>query len=779
MSPAALLALPLQLAAVAAPPVHHGLRGQLDVRAPRLERTIEVDGRLDEPVWREAAILTGFSLYQPVDGRPAPDSTEVLVWYSADAMHFGVRAFEPHGAVRATLADRDRVSTDDYVELHLDTFDERRRALVFIVNPLGVQADGTKSEGGGFIPGANVAPGQNDLSADFQWRSKGRVTDWGYEVELRIPFSSIRYALGSPQRWGLQVVRRVQHSGYEQTWTPAKRGSASFIAQAGHLVGLSGMRHGQVVELNPELTNTTAGSASASDPGWRYANDANLGGNVRWGMGSDFVLNGTIRPDFSQVEADATQIATDQRFALFYPERRPFFVEGSDQFNVPNTLVYTRRIVRPEAAAKFTGKIGRNDVALLSAADDRATTADGSRPLVGIVRLRRDLGTQSTAGVLYSGRTSGARDNHVAGADARLVFGGLYYAQLQAVGSVTSQDGVRRVAPMWEAAVDRTGRNFGFHYALLGIAPDFQTDNGFVPRTGFVQPSVNNRFTAFGRPGGFLERYNVFLQTSALWRYEDFFDGRGRLEHRLSASNQLTFRRGWSATVTPALGSFAFDPANYGGLWLAGADGAAPTAFVPAPRTGTTLGTFAIATPQFRRFAASAGTTVGNDVDFLETSRVRRHDWNASLDLRPSERLRVGATFVASSFTRRRDGARIQSLRIPRVRAEYQVARPVLVRVVSQYESTRRAPLRDPRTGGALLVAGATPGSFAPSPERRGNALRTDWLFAYRPTPGTVVFAGYGNTLTEPGALAFQDLRRVNDALFVKLSYLFRMRSGA
>src|SRR5205823_6942980 len=131
--------------------------------------------------------------YQPADGRRAPDSTEVLVWYSLRAIHFGVRAFEPHGAVRATLADRDRVSTDDNVEIHLDTFAERRRALVFIVNPLGVQADGTKSEAGGIIPGSNVMPGQNDLSADFLWESRGHVTDDGYALEVRIPFRSLRY----------------------------------------------------------------------------------------------------------------------------------------------------------------------------------------------------------------------------------------------------------------------------------------------------------------------------------------------------------------------------------------------------------------------------------------------------------------------------------------------------------------------------------------------------------------------------------------------------------
>src|SRR5687767_9490156 len=240
MSLPALLATAFQLGVTTpSPPVYNGREGQLSVRAERVERASEsaiaVDGRLDEPVWSRAAVLTGFSLYQPVDQRPAPDSTEVLVWYSADAIHFGIRAFEPHGSVRATLAERDRVGSDDNVEIHLDTFDERRRALVFVVNPLGVQADGTKSEGGGFIPGSNVAPGQNDLSADFLWQSKGRVTDWGYEVELRVPFASLRYPVGGTQRWGLQVVRKVQHSGYEETWTPARRASASFIAQSGHL----------------------------------------------------------------------------------------------------------------------------------------------------------------------------------------------------------------------------------------------------------------------------------------------------------------------------------------------------------------------------------------------------------------------------------------------------------------------------------------------------------------------------------------------------------------
>ena len=260
------LLLALQVAPGGPQPVYHARQGQTEVSVPRVEATTVVDGVLDEPVWSRAALLTGFSVYQPVDQRPSPDSTDVLVWYSRDAIHFGVRAFEPHGAVRATLADRDKVTSDDNVEILLDTYDERNRAMVFAVNALGVQADGNKSEGGGFIPGSNVMPGQNDLSADYTWESKGRITDQGYEVEIRIPFSSLRYPTAAVQDWGIQIQRNVQHSGYQITWTETRKAAASFIDQEGTLVGLTGMHHGQVVQLNPELTTTISGAPEPPPP---------------------------------------------------------------------------------------------------------------------------------------------------------------------------------------------------------------------------------------------------------------------------------------------------------------------------------------------------------------------------------------------------------------------------------------------------------------------------------------------------------------------------------
>jgi hypothetical protein len=765
--------LPILLAfqLAAEPRVYNARTGETSVRAPRIDTTITIDGTLNAPVWRRAAVLTGFSEYAPADQRPAPDSTRVLVWYSRTAIYFGIRAYESHGVVRATLADRDFISADDNIELHLDTFHEGRKAFVFAVNPLGVQADGIKSEIGGFIPGSNIAPGQIDLTSDFLWDSKGHLTDYGYEVEIRIPFSSIRYPDAREHAWGFQIDRHTQHNGYEETWTPVQKASASFIAQEGTIAGITNIDHGQVLDINPELTDAIAGNPPAAGPGWSYNSALQLGGNVRWGIGSNFVLNGTVRPDFSQVEADATQIATDTRFALFYPEKRPFFVEGNELFNVPNTLVYTRRISQPDGAVKLTGKLGDNDIAVLSAIDASSSTPNGGSPLVDIIRLQRDIAPQSTAGLLYADRIGGGRDNTVGGGDMHLTFDKLYYAQFQAVMSSTTQSGSTAAGPMWEAVVDRTGRAFGFHYNILGVHPNFQDDNGFVSRTGVIQPGIANRYTWYGAPGAWIEKFNAFFRQQGTWNYDDFFAGRNVLEQNYSLQTSTTFRGGWSLNISPSLGSYAFDSSAYTGLRRTSAAGDT-TAFVPGGRRVNTLVNISLATPQFPRWAASVGTTVGNDIDFFETSLVHRQDYSAELDLRPSDRLRVSATWLSSIFTRMSDGARNYSTRIPRLKIEYQITRPLFVRVVSQYTASDQLPLVDPATGRVLVVSEGS--GFVPSARATTNLLRTDFLISYRPNPGTVVFVGYGSSLEENDPLRFNGLQRTSDGFFVKLSYLLR-----
>src|ERR1700716_269029 len=195
----------LLAAALIAPAVYSGRDNQLHVRIPRIVADVTIDGELNEAVWQQATRLTGFSQFSPQDGVPAADSTEVLLWYSPTALYVGIRAFEAPGPVHASLADRDKIAADDNVQILLGTFHDQRQAYVFAVNPLGVQMDGTISEQGQNLTGGwtptlsgRVAP---DLSQDFVFASKGRLTDYGYEVEIRIPFKSLKYQSADVQSW--------------------------------------------------------------------------------------------------------------------------------------------------------------------------------------------------------------------------------------------------------------------------------------------------------------------------------------------------------------------------------------------------------------------------------------------------------------------------------------------------------------------------------------------------------------------------------------------------
>src|SRR3989440_4443383 len=419
---------------------YSGRDHELDVPIPRLEAEVVIDGDLADPVWARAARLTGFSQYAPNDGVPAADSTQVLVWYSETAIYFGIRAFELHGRPTMTLANRDQIFDDDNVQLLLGTFNDGKRASMFAVNPVGVQGDGSLIEGtnitaSGFIGGAVVGREQPDLSPDFVFQSRGRVTEWGYEVEVRIPFKSLRYQPRQPQDWRLNIVRQVKHSGVEDSWFPARRANATFVGQAGNLVGLSGMHRGLVVDLNPEATGKASGAPTLTR-GYRYdVGDPQVGGNVRWGVSDNLTLNGTIKPDFSQVESDAGQLAFDPRQALFFSEKRPFFLEGSELFQVPQNLIYTRRIVQPVAAVKLTGNASGTDIGFLSAVDQKFASASGDdNPIFNVVRAQRSLGHGSRIGMVYTDRIEGRNYNRAAERASRLVVKDVYGLNLQLAG---------------------------------------------------------------------------------------------------------------------------------------------------------------------------------------------------------------------------------------------------------------------------------------------------------------------------------------------------------
>ncbi|HSR16332.1 MAG TPA: DUF5916 domain-containing protein, partial [Gemmatimonadales bacterium] len=519
-------------------PQYNGRAGQLRVVIPRIEARAVPDGWLDEAVWAQAAVLTGFSQYQPVDGRPAEEPTEVRVWYAPDAIWFGIRARELHGdVIRATRANRDNIGSEDHVQVLLDTNNDRRLAFLFGANALGVQQDGTRSDqfgggAGGFSATGggtrdiNPMEGNVDLNPDYVFQSGGRLVPGGYEVEIRIPFKSLRYQDVDPQTWGINVLRRVQHSGYQDSWTPAVRASASFLAQSGTLEGLRDLRRGLVLEVTPTLTARLDG-APGSQPGeWDYDGVGEASADVRWGLRQNLTLNGTWNPDFSQVEADVGQVLLNERFALFYPEKRPFFLDGLELFDTPNQLIYTRRIEQPRGGAKLGGKIGRANVSAMVAADDKLTSWSGDHtPLFGIARVRRDLGTSSTIGGVLTAREDGSDYSRLAGADLRLYHSKLYYVELQAVQSWSDSAGRTSSGPLFEAVWDRTGRTWGFHYSAKAIAPDFRAAAGFVNRTGTAELTAFNRLSFYGSEDALVQTWGAFIGLNRMFDYDAIGDG--------------------------------------------------------------------------------------------------------------------------------------------------------------------------------------------------------------------------------------------------------------
>jgi hypothetical protein len=762
-------------------PAYDGRANRTHVDVPRIDASANIDGNLDDAVWRRAARLTGFSQYQPVDGRPADEPTEVLVWYSPDAIYFGIKAREIHGnVVRATHANRDNIDSEDQIQILLDTDNSRQIAFLFGVNPYGVQQDGTRSAqfaggaggpqatGGGF---RNVNPleGSVDLNPDYFFESKGRLVEGGYEVEVRIPFKSLRYQDAKVQSWGIHILRRIQHSGFQDTWAPAVRANANFLAQSGSLDGLHDLQRGLVLEATPTLTAHADRSPTLGN-GRDYQQKGELGGDVRWGIRQNLSLNATINPDFSQVEADVGQVLLNERFALFYPEKRPFFLDGLELFDTPNQLIYTRRIVAPLGGLKLTGKLAGTNIASMVVGDDRQYSWEGNHsPLFGVSRLRYDYGSSNTLGAVLTTREDGTNYSRVAAGDFRFYHSKLYWAQFQAAESWTDSLGNHRTGAVYQADWDRTGRAWGFHYTLRSLDPGFNAAAGFVNRTGILEGSAFNRTSFYGAPGALVQTYGAFYALDRIWN--NAAGGHGLAESSESILPSATLRGGWQLSGALGHGYFAFDPSLYTGLTVQRSVGTVidTAAFlVPGPEKNEWNGSFRATTPTYRLFTGTAGITEGQVPIFREAAPGSSSRVDATLDIRPTTAIRSSLQFSRLTIARKSDGSRFSSETIPRIKVEYQVSPPIFLRLVGQYTARSRAPLQD-RDGNPILVNGVIDtGSTV-------NEFSTDWLFSYRPVPGTLVYLGYGSTLNEPREFRFQDFQRTRDGFFGKISYLFRL----
>ncbi len=735
---------------------------------------------MDEDVWNRAAVLHGFTQFEPVEGVAASQATEVRILMTAEDIYIGIRAEDdsPEG-IRATLSERDDVArSDDNVRLVLDTFNDKRRAYVFTVNPLGVQQDGVWQEGGGGRRGGFRDP--IDYNPDFLWESDGSLTSWGYGIEIRIPIKTLRFPDVETQEWGLQIERTIQRNGYKSSWAPITQDEANKLAQAGTLADLGRVDPGLFLELNPVVTGSVRGAYAEETDALEYGSpDTEFGMNATYGITSNLTLDATYNPDFSQVEADAGQIGVNERFALFFPEKRPFFLEGTEIFQLPMRLVYTRSIVNPVAGAKITGKVGGLNLGYLGAVDQEPRSGD--EPVVNLLRVRSDVGESSTLGLTYTDRTLSSEEyNRVAAGDARLVLGRRYTLTLLGAASRTGfgVDAPARTGTLLSAEFERAGREFSFSGQLQDVSSDFRARSGFIRRLGDTQVEGQARYNRYGPSGALVERWGPDVEFRGFWDHEDFWDGAGLEEWNMEYGGSVSFRRNVTVSLSGRLSGFQFEPTAYEGLFVDdGSVGGSP--FRPdqdrfQPLHGAQLWMFVNTWQRVRgRIRAEVGEMpifdrrTGVPVEVADA-------WTAdgSFTLYPTRSLQAEVGLRHETLTRQVGGQEYSSATIPRVRAQYQFTRALFFRTIVEYNSQDRQGLVDPVTGQPLQFC--DDGGCELRDGSDDHDIYGELLLSYEPSPGTVFFVGYSREMEDTRAFRFRDVTPRSDGFFVKGSYRFR-----
>jgi uncharacterized protein DUF5916/cellulose/xylan binding protein with CBM9 domain len=478
---------------------------------------VKLDGVLDDEIWTHALVVElAFETF-PGENRPAPVSTKAYLVEDGSRLLVAFDARDPDPkSIRAFLRDSDTAWNDDFVGIVIDTFNDERRAFEFFANPLGVQMDAIQDDVNRF----------ENTAWNAIWDSAGKITADGYVVEIAIPFSQIRFPRsGREQVWGVDLLRYWPRNSRTRLANNAQdRNRSCYICQFGKYEGLTNAEPGRNLEVVPSLTTTRTDTRPATANG-TFTNgsfDTELGVGVRWGITPDVTADLTINPDFSQVEADVAQLQENTEFALFYPETRPFFLEGSDYYDSPLQAVYTRTIADPDVGAKLTGRLGHNTFGTFVTRDAvtnllipgplGSSTTSLAQPNDGIVaRYTRGYGSASTIGALIALRNGDGYSNDVGGIDGRYRINDQNFIRFQYLTSRTEYPS--EVATAFEQPTGRFegdayrveyrygARNWYSYYFHERLDPGFRADTGFISRVDLVRDNVETGHIWQG-PGG-------------------------------------------------------------------------------------------------------------------------------------------------------------------------------------------------------------------------------------------------------------------------------------
>jgi hypothetical protein len=512
-----------------------------------------IDGHIDEEVWKQAAVFKDFYQTNPGNNTAPSKPTEVYMFYDQKNLYVAFKCWDERDKIRATVAKRDNVFGEDNVRMWIDTYNDRRRAYVIGFNPLGIQQDGIYTEGNGA-----------DFSVDIVMESKGVIEDWGWSVEARIPFKSLRYAAGKGKQWGFNVARNIDRFNDEfDQWLPDDRDISGFLIKHGHITGLDEIKYEKTLEVVPSITLSETGLKKRTipnagfapfgrfhpifnpiglqDPG-KFTNDPikqDIGVNLKYTMSPNVTFDAAINPDYAEIEADAPVVAANQRFPIFFAEKRPFFLEGKDIFETSLQPFYSRTIVDPDIALKLTGKSGKNTFGILAASDNapgnysedergelrvcqegRANDIMNGRPprqcsgieefldknaTFGVVRLKHDFGKENSFGFFATARAFPKNRNYVGGFDGKIKIDPKTTMTFQALETYSKKF---FYDPARDSVDYRVGNGFGYFWNLdytadthgwyleaQGRTNDYRADAGFTRRTNNNFVFASNRFS--------------------------------------------------------------------------------------------------------------------------------------------------------------------------------------------------------------------------------------------------------------------------------------------
>jgi hypothetical protein len=712
---------------------------------------ILVDGDLDDAGWQGAARVEQFFEAFPGDNVEPKVRTVAFITYDDRYFYVGFRCDDPNpAAIRAPYVDRDNViGSDDFVAVFLDTHGDRRAAAEFRVNPRGQQTDGILDDGSG----------NEDMSPDFFYDSAAKITSRGWQAEIRIPFSTLRYDRSKPVNWGIVVWRNYPRNFRYQLYNvPIPRNSNCAVCHAVAITGLENLPAGGHLVLAPYGTLTEEGEPRGG-PGTSFRNKP-VGGNggldAKWTPSASTALDGTINPDFSQVESDVGQISINKQFAIFYPEKRPFFLEGTDMFQTPIQAAYTRTITSPRWGARATGKIDSTAYTVLvtedrgggsvvipgATASHFASQNFGSLAAIG--RVRHDFGA-SFAGLLLTDRENSASDggghNRVLGpdflwrpSDREQVTGQFLYSDTTLPNRPdldASWDGSKLVGHAAYLQWRHSDRKWLWIAQYQDVGGGFRADDGFVPQVGyrFEKAVVAYNFYNLGPltqlttgpfciystlpDGGVVQRLcGVFFNPSGALNLNGEIDlvpgERDRVGDTVVNSH-----------FTVYFGNLSIDPGRvFSRITLSGFVGDNPDV---------------------------ANARPGHGADFNLTGTIKPTE-HLSLDFNADRQwLDVGVGGVSQ---------RLYSAQISRLKATYNFTSRTFLRLVGQYYAATRNP--------AL---------YTQAVDAEDRSFNASALFAYKLNWQTVLFVGYGDSraLDANGALA-----PAGRQFFVKASYAFQ-----